>query len=720
MGSHHQLAMQPATDSTVLGDFKDASFVYGGVRSRFFRRDHKFMVSTDGPNGALHDYEIKFTFGVSPLQQYLIELHGGRLQALGIAWDSRSREKGGQRWYHLYPGRPVTSHDSLHWTGLEQNWNFMCADCHSTNLRRNYNSVTRTFATSYSEIDVACEACHGPGSSHVEWANKHGDWKRLDANKGVSIALDERKGIAWPINAATGNASRSFPRESQREIQMCARCHSRRAQIREDYVHGQPVDDDYRVSLLDDNLYFPDGQIKDEVYEYGSFIQSKTFHAGVTCSDCHEPHSLKLRADGNNVCLQCHSARKYDSPTHHFHKALSAGARCVECHMPARTYMVVDARRDHSIRIPRPDLSSKLGTPNACYQCHSNRTAKWAAETVEKWYGRTPNGYQKFAEALHAGEIGAPGAEDSLKVLAADLQQPAIARASAVALMAPYIERLGPNSIRAAVADDSSLVRRASARAMSDAPPRARAAILSPLLTDLVRDMRIEAAEELAGVPAEVAPGRISTNFAANLRAATQEYIAVQQLNSDRPEAHLNLGLLYVKEKRFADAEAELKIALSLDPSFGPAAVNLADLNRELGRDADGERVLREAIARSPADAALEHSLGLALVRSGHAPEALAHLASASRLDPASARFGYVYAIALSDVGRTNDAIGELERAVAVHPYDRDALGLLANLYESIGNPRQALVYAGRLAELEPDDLQVRQLQNRLRAEAKH
>lgn len=383
--------------------------------------------------------------------------------------------------------------------------------------------------------------------------------------------------------------------------------------------------------------------------------------------------------------------------------------------MPARTYMVVDARRDHSIRIPRPDLSSKLGTPNACNQCHSNRSAKWAAETVEKWYGHTPNGYQKFAEALRAGEIGAPGAEDSLKVLAADLQQPAIARASAVALMAPYIERLGPNSIRSAAADNSSLVRRASARAMSDAEPRTSAAILSPLLTDRVRDVRIEAAQALASVPVDALPATV----AANLRAATQEYIAVQQLNSDRPEAHLNLGLLYAKEKRFADAEAELKIALSLDPSFGPAAVNLADLDRELGRDADGERVLREAIARSPADAALEHSLGLALVRSGHAPEALAHLASASRLDPASARFGYVYAVALSDAGRTNDAIGELERAVAVHPYDRDALGLLANLYESIGNPRQALSYAGRLAELEPDDQQVSQLLNRLRAEAR-
>ncbi|HYL57719.1 MAG TPA: cytochrome c3 family protein, partial [Candidatus Acidoferrales bacterium] len=431
MGSHHQLAMQPATDATVLGDFKDASVAYGGVKSRFFRRGAKFMVNTDGPDGALHDYEIKFTFGVSPLQQYLIELPGGRLQAFGIAWDSRPRERGGERWFHLYPGRAVTSHDTIHWTGIDQTWNFMCADCHSTNVRKNYDPATRTFATSYAEIDVACEACHGPGSNHVEWANKRGDWRQFDANKGLQIALDERKGVAWPINPGTGNASRSLPRTSERELQMCARCHSRRAEIHEDYVHGQPVGDDYRVSLLDDNLYYPDGQIKDEVYEYGSFIQSKMFHAGVTCSDCHEPHSLKLRADGNALCAQCHSPQKYDSGAHHFHPKSSAGARCVECHMPARTYMVVDERRDHSIRIPRPDLSVKLGTPNACNHCHANKPAEWAAATVAKWYGHAPMGYQKFAETLHAGLLGEPGAAHSLEALVADVEQPAIARASA-------------------------------------------------------------------------------------------------------------------------------------------------------------------------------------------------------------------------------------------------------------------------------------------------
>lgn len=692
--------MQLASESTVLGNFNHATFYNKGVSSIFFRKGAQFFVRTDGSDGLLHDYEISYTFGVYPLQQYLIAMPGGRLQALGIAWDSRPRASGGQRWFFLYPGQKITARDSLHWTRLDQNWNYMCADCHSTNLRKNYNAGTRTFSTSYSEIDVSCEACHGPGSNHVLWARQQGDRQTL-ANEGLTIALDERKGAAWTINPTTGNSQRSEPRKSELEIQMCARCHARRGQIHEDYEHGQPVGDDYRVALLDEDLYFPDGQIKEEDYEYGSFIQSKMFHAGVTCSDCHEPHSSKLRAEGNAVCAQCHLPQKYDSPTHHFHKVGSSGSRCVECHMPTRTYMVIDVRRDHSLRIPRPDLSVKLGTPNVCTNCHIGKSNQWAADVLNKWYGRTPQGFQHYAEALDAGSLGAPDAQQQLARLVADREQPAIARATALSMLAQYTPSPTDDPVRIGIGDDSALVRRASAHALSNTDPTASAKALAPLLADPVRSVRIETAEVLAGVH------NLPADTASSLKQATTEYINAQELNADRPEAHLNLALLYAKQNQPDLAEAELKTALSLDPNFAPAAVNLADLYRALSRDQEGERVLEDALKRSPKSASLEHALGLLMVRQKRSAQALDLLGAAARDEPDNARYVYVYAIALNDAGDAGKAIQLLEGSLKAHPYDRNSLEALVAFLQRSGDPTKALSYERRLNELEPENAQV-------------
>ncbi len=698
--------MQPATDSTVLGDFNNASFTNEGVTTTFYRKGSTFMVRTEGSEATLHDYEIKYTFGVYPLQQYLIALPGGRLQALGIAWDSRPREEGGRRWYFLYPGERITPRDRLHWTNIDQTWNYQCADCHSTNLRKGYDLRTRTYSTLYSEVNVACEACHGPGSNHVRWAEKQDGWRMFEADHGLTIALNERDRIAWSINPATGEPERSMPRTSEREIQMCARCHSRRGEIHEDYVHGQPVGDDYRVALLDHDLYFPDGQIKGEVYEYGSFIQSKMFHAGVTCSDCHEPHGLKLRAEGNNVCLQCHSASKYDSTRHHFHQTGSPGSRCVACHMPTRTYMVIDARRDHSIRVPRPDLSIKLGTPNACNECHTDKSAVWASNSIDKWYGHARLGFQGFAEAIQAGIAGAPGAAQSLEGLIANGEQPAIARATALSMLSAYSTPPNNATIRNGVTDGSALVRRAVPQALSDADPATMGPTLAPLLDDPVRSVRIETAEVLANTSADALPPDVTASFA----RATGEYIAAQQLNADRPEAHLNLGLLYSKEGHLDEAEGEFSTALSLDSNFAPAAVDLADLYRAENRDQLGERILEDAIARSPDDASLRHTLGLLMVRQKDHGKALGLFADAVRLDPANARYAYVYAVALSDSGQTAAAIETLERSIKIHPYDPDSLSALAGLCDQAGRFAEALIYARRLEELDPGDQQTRQM----------
>jgi tetratricopeptide (TPR) repeat protein len=709
-GSHHAEAMQHATASTVHGDFNDAHFTYGDVTTTFHRQDGKFMIRTDGPDGALHDFEAKFTFGVAPLEQYLLQLPGGRLQAFSIAWDSRPKADGGQRWLHLHPEETIKAGDPLHWTGLQQNWNYLCADCHSTNLRRNYDPVAGAYNTSFSEIYVSCESCHGPGSLHLAWARKDAGWLSFEQSKGLSVALDERRGVTWTLDPNTGNSTRSAPRQTTREIEICAHCHARRGPIWADAKPGAPIGDAYRVALLDDDLYFPDGQIRDEVYEYGSFLQSRMFHAGVTCSDCHDPHSLQLRASANGVCLQCHAAEKYDIAAHHRHAPNSPGSQCASCHMPTRTYMVVDPRRDHSIRIPRPDLSLSLGAPNACNDCHADKSPQWALDTLKSWYGRLDLGFQHFAETLHAGTVGAPGARERLLALAAEPSNPGIARASAVSRLDRIARPAERENLRRLLSDEDPLVRRAAAEAYARAPPVVRTD-LTPLLDDPIRDVRLAAAQTLSTLPAQ----SLSEEARRRRDKGIEEYIASQRSNADRPESHHNIGVISMELGRASEAEGEFKKALQLDPDFVPASVTLADLYRGLGRDAEAEPVLRAALARLPAAAPVHHALGLWLVRAGRHGEASAELKQAADLAPENAHFEYVYAVAVASAGDRPGALKILDDLLKRHPYDREALFAAAGFAQDLGRSEEAIGYATRLAELEPDDPNVQRFLSELR-----
>ncbi len=690
-GSQHQLAMQHATDASVRGDFNDAKFRYADVETTFFRRDGKYLVRTDGPDGALGEFAIRYTYGVQPLQQYLIEFRDGRIQALSIAWDTRPKEAGGQRWFHLYPNERVDHRDELHWTKRSQNWNFMCADCHSTNVRKNYDAASDTFKTAWSEITVGCEACHGPGSRHREWAKE----KRADPMRGLTVALDERHGVAWRIDPATGNATRSAPKRADREIEVCAQCHARRAQVAEGYHAGKPFLDHYRPALLAPELYYADGQQRDEVYIWGSFLQSRMHRAGVTCSDCHAPHSLKLRAEGNMVCAQCHLPAKYDAPAHHFHKA-GSGARCVDCHMPAATYMVVDPRRDHSLRVPRPDLSVALGVPNACNGCHAEKTAQWADEAVRKWYGHRPEGFQRFAATLAAAERGAAGSDGNLAALSNDLSQPTIARASAAQSLARFPSQTALAALRRGLTDADPLVRRASVAALAPLPAEQRVPLVAPLLDDPVRTVRIEAAALLAGAPDTAFDPAQRASFA----RASAEFEAVQRYNADRPEARTALGGFYAQRGRYADAEKELEAATAMDPRYVPAYVNLADMRRSQGRDTDAQAVLREGLKHFPESAALQHAFGLTLARQKRMPEALEALAKAARLAPDDARFAYVYAVALNSTGKAREAIAEIDRALERYPDDRELLNAGAAFARDAGDSAAMARYMNRLAAL--------------------
>lgn len=715
-GSHHDLAMQSADETSVLGDFDGAQFTHFGVTSKFFRRDGKFFVRTDGPDGELHDYEIAYVFGFDPLQQYLIAFPGGRLQALSVSWDSRPEGEGGQRWFHLYPDEPIPHGDVLHWTGPNQNWNFMCADCHSTRLQKNYLPSEDRYETRWEEIDVSCEACHGPGSAHLVWANdraESGADNHLEddlRNTDNGLTVDLRNDGVWRFDSDARIARRAPEQGADAQIDTCGRCHARRSVLHPEPVRGQSLSDTHHAAFLDEPLYYADGQILDEVYVWGSFLQSRMHAMGVVCSDCHDPHALQLPEDPDLSCLGCHRADLYAVPDHHHHEWKSIGSSCVACHMLARTYMGVDVRHDHSFRVPRPDLTVAIGTPNTCTDCHADRSAGWAAEAAERWYGTDRSAKPHYGQILRAGRESAPGASRALAELARDPTAPAIVRATALRLLAP--EPQIADAVRRGLGDADPLVRVAALDAAENLEPRLRLKLVRQLLDDPVLAVRIQAARAMILVPAQL----LDPSDRARLERPLAEYRAAQVENADRPEARLNLAVLAIALGEPELARAEYETALRLGPWFVPAYVNLADLYRQTQRDDEAERVLRTGLAQVGESAELSHVLGLTLVRLGRTPDAIAELSRAAELAPEIPRYAYVYGIALHSAGEVERARGVLDDAYRRHPGDRSLLTGLVTLSRDAGDLETALAYAVALVGLIPEDPGARQLLAEIRS----
>jgi tetratricopeptide (TPR) repeat protein len=684
--------MQPVAGAKGLGAFAGEAAAKPTLGARFFRRDSLHLVETTGPDGRPGTYQIQWVFGVYPLQQVLIPLPGGRLQALNVAWDS---VRG--RWIDLFPGSH-SPRDPLHWSAPQQNWNFTCAECHATGLRRNWDTTTTTYQTTWHRLDVGCQACHGPASRHIGWAQA----ARSDS---PVPRPDSAFGLEVRLSAA----------EPRVEIETCARCHSRRAPLGDGFQHRNRLLDDYLPSLLSEGLYLADGQIEDEVYEYGSFQQSRMFAKGLRCSDCHDPHTQRPRAAGNAVCTRCHNpvapdARPgiatagirrvvYDSTSHTFHRGTGPGTRCVDCHAPVKLYMAVDPRRDHSFRIPRPDLSVRIGVPNACTTCHAKEGPRWAADRIAGWYGPGRRQEQHYGVALDAGRRGAAGAAAGLQALIEDSTLPAIVRATALSLLPRYPGPSRRSIFGTALSDPDPQVRRAALSGYYALAPAERVAAIGPLLSDPVRAVRIETARMLVGASASALGGR-----AEEWQRALAEYEMVQRALADRSEGWANLGALYAEQGRGAEAERAAQMALERDSTFMPGYVNLADVRRSLSGESSAEAVVRTGLTRNPGSAMLYHALGLSLVRQQRREEGLAALARAAALAPDDPRLGFVHAVALHDFGRAAEARRLLEQVLARHPWDRETLLALVSYRAETGDQGGAAALLQQLAAMNPDD----------------
>ena len=708
--SHHAQAMAIATPDTVLGNFDNTEFDQFGVRTHFRRDEKGFWIDETNAGGA-HTYEVTHTFGVSPLQQYLVSFPDGRLQAHGVVTDVRDPAK--SKWYSLYPHEPLASGSALHWQGHLQTWNFQCADCHTTHLRKGYDAQTNTYTTRWSELGVGCEACHGPGADHIAWA-------------AAPTALEGR-GFAFTANSA------GFE-------DVCARCHSRRSQIAEGFAPGQPWLNYYTPALLRNGLYQADGQVEDEVFVYGSFLQSRMHAAGVTCGDCHESHSGELHGlstsvkservnmsrgalELNVVCTRCHQenpptrfatlqAKNYDAKSHHFHETTDEGAACVACHMPSKLFMGIDERHDHSFRIPRPDLTVSTGVSNACTACHDDRSATWAALALSRLdlqSSRTSIA-PVFAEARR-GDWRAQAA--LLDIVQNEADYSVIVRATALSMLRTY-PMLPPKTrdhlaavMKAALNEPEPLLRLGALVGLANCEFPWRAQVAVQHLQDPLLSLRLQAMVTLAPDIASLGPTHIDA-----LRNSLLEHRQTAGFNADRADVQVNYASLLAVLGMPEQARERYAQALRLDANWPSALLGLAELNRREDQELRSETLFQNALGAqlsAPERAPVHLSYGLWLVRQGRANEALEQLQLAATKE-ATPEVRYVYAIALNSTGDVSAAVDVLESNLSEFEFHTDSWFALSTVLRDSGDLRGARDAAQRLVAMVPLDDRYREL----------
>jgi tetratricopeptide (TPR) repeat protein len=699
MDSDHQKAMLAPNDDSVVGDFEDRTLLFQGVSSRVFRLNDKFMIETQNQDGDQQTFEVKYTFGHYPLQQYLIETEGGHVQAWNIAWDSRERAQGGQRWFDLQVEENLTPDHPFHWTNHFQNWNSRCADCHSTNVARNFDTTSNVFKTEFSEINVACEACHGAGSTHIELVGSDS----LGAGS-TGFSMQTKPGLSWQFNADQ-DIAQAVGEKNTNDIDMCGACHSLRGPLSDSADPAADYHQNNRLQLLNLSSYHADGQSREESFVLGSFLQSKMHHAGVTCGNCHNPHSGDVLIEGNGLCAQCHKPNVFDVTEHHHHEPESEGAQCVNCHMPNGTYMGVDDRRDHSFTIPSPSMSSALDVPNACTQCHADKDNAWANSQTLDWGVKNTQGH--WAYLMHRAANNDILVTRPLIAAVEDSSLPTLVRASLLDHLGGLPSRVSSEGIQNQMTSNDPLIRRAGANAMRGHSVELRWRILSPYLKDENRGVRVQVADVLADLMPQLPEIQ-----AKQLAPSLAEYRSVLEVSKDSVSTQLNIANLEMRLGNRQAAKRAFELALAIEPSYVPALLNFASYYQS-GSDANADKereLLIRAIDVAADSGAAQHSLGLFYVRAKDYRSALVHLALSVEHDDAAPYYAYVHAVALENDGDIDEAITALRAANVRWPNQYEILMTLTLYLEKSGKEDEILPVLSALSQIAPGAPDVQKL----------
>ena len=668
--SHHAKAMMEVNDSSVLGDFNNVQLVRNGLTHKMFKKKDSFYVITDGPNGTMEEFEIKYTFGYHPIQQYLVELDQGRLQVLSLTWDVVKKE-----WYYMsdevYKNLSIDHGNWLHWTNQAYNWNSMCAECHTTNLKKNYNPTTDSYQTTWSQLSVNCEACHGPAEYHLKWS----------ANKEMDIA---NYGFVKSLKKSDNKA----------QLESCARCHSRRS-IFDDYNYKwEQLHEQMAIGTIGAPNYHPDGQIKEEDFEVGSYMQSKMHEKGVKCSNCHNVHSGKVKFQDNRLCTQCHLPNQYDTEKHHHHQKNQSGSLCIDCHMPGNYFMGRHFRRDHSLRIPRPDISKVTNAPNACNQCHKDKTTDWAIEKTTAWYGLKNKDH--FGFTFHKASQGDFSALEELYTIINDEKKPMIVRQTAMDVLRTNYPEQSQSILNPFLSNKATELRYQSV--FNSRVDETNASQILNLLNDPIKGIRTTAAIKIAEDKRF-----LTATYQSDYNKAIKEYVAILTYNSDFPDAKLNLGNYYYSQNNPQKAAEYYLKTIHQDKELTQAYYNLAYLYNETNKKSDAVAVLESYLQKNPKDTRAYYDVGLLVAEYGDYPTAIVYLEKAKNYTSPNDRVLLNLAKIYAFLGAKNKAESYFEELVQKYPDTQEYYVELFQFYIQNKNTEKAKQTAVKLLQRFPN-----------------
>ena len=701
--SNHALAereVEPAMDQRAFDPGR--GFTHGSQSTTASWTNDTPAVTCIGLSGKQEMHPVVRVIGNTPLRQFLVTFPGGRLQTLEVAYDPRSNQ-----WFNVYGSEDRKPGEWGHWTGRGMNWNYMCASCHNTRLRRNYDPADDSYHTTMAEPSVGCEACHGPLRSHNDWQRQFG---KTDAKD--------------PTVTKRGKAQ---------VMDNCGSCHARRTQLTSEFKPGDDFLDDFELVTVDrTERYYADGQVRDEDYEYGSFLGSRMHQRGVTCTDCHNPHSMKTLLPGNWLCLRCHGGGDTNAPainpvTHSRHRVHGfdtngqpvnldltkyrpkeipeTGGECVNCHMPQTVYMQRHWRHDHGFTSPDPALTKQFGIPNACNRCHQNKDADWAMRFCAEWYGaKMERATRKRAQLIARSQRGETGARADL-VSWLEKEDIPYWQAVAFGLLGQWSDR--PETfevLRQGLGNTNALVRTAAAGALeatvSDSPAAVEALRLR--LEDPVRSVRIAAAAALRAIldPAS---------------HAGQDFERYLENNADEPSGQMQLGVFYFSRNDLPASLDHFRKAVEWDPYAVPMRQELAVVLSTLNRPDEAARELEQACRLAPRDAESHYKLGLAYNELGNLARATRELETVVQLDPRHSDGWYNLGLAQNTLGETEAALESLLQAEVIDPRQAKIPYARATILAHLARNKEAANEAEKALALNPGFSEARALLEALR-----